>query len=130
MKCKAPTFTIGSCSDSDKTQIQKALDESLEKNSIILAFIASVSAELEGELSMLTLNQRKTVCSGDRVHSQPHHTKCHSQGSSKKQECSTQDGAGENAAQLGKCKLFSISSSKFLTMTSTMIYIIIASNTD
>ena len=79
---------------------------------------------------MLTLNQRKTVSSGDRLHSQASRHHSHSQGSSKKQECSTQDGAGENAAQLGKCKLLRISSLQFLTMTSRMIYIVIASNTD
>merc|ERR1712025_285499 len=45
--CKTPTFTIGTCSDADKTSIQSALNDALDKNAIIIAFIAAVSAELE-----------------------------------------------------------------------------------
>jgi len=45
--CKTPTFTIGTCSDADKTSIQSALNDAIDKNAIIIAFIAAVSAELE-----------------------------------------------------------------------------------
>ena len=46
--CKAPTYTITACTDDDKTNIQTALNDAIEKNGIIIAFIASVTAELEG----------------------------------------------------------------------------------
>ena len=46
--CKTPTFTISTCTDADKTAIQTALDDAVDKNAIIIAFIAAVSAELKG----------------------------------------------------------------------------------
>merc|ERR1711970_1110181 len=46
-KCKTPTFTIGTCTDADKTAIQTALNDALDKNAIIIAFIASINAELK-----------------------------------------------------------------------------------
>merc|ERR1719206_1640496 len=45
--CKTPTFTISTCTDADKTAIQTALDDAVDKNAIIIAFIAAVSAELK-----------------------------------------------------------------------------------
>merc|ERR1711887_442294 len=45
--CKTPTFTISTCSDADKTAIQTALDDAIDKNAIIIAFISAVSAELK-----------------------------------------------------------------------------------
>merc|ERR1719228_2352660 len=45
-KCKTPTFTIGTCTDDDKKNIQEALNDAVDKNAIIIAFIASVTAEL------------------------------------------------------------------------------------
>merc|ERR1712243_388130 len=47
IKCKAPTFTISTCTDADKAAIQTALNDAIEKNAIIIAFIASVTAELK-----------------------------------------------------------------------------------
>merc|ERR1711915_1017556 len=47
VKCKAMTYTIKECSDDDKKNIQKALDGSLGKNAIIIAFIDSVKSELK-----------------------------------------------------------------------------------
>merc|ERR1719431_224457 len=46
-KCKTPTFTIGTCTDADKTAITAALNDAVDKNAIIIAFIASVTAELK-----------------------------------------------------------------------------------
>merc|ERR1719233_5666 len=46
-KCKTPTFTIGTCTDDDKKAIQEALNDAVDKNAIIIAFIASVTAELK-----------------------------------------------------------------------------------
>merc|ERR1712212_1451219 len=46
-KCKTPTFTIGTCSDADKTAIQAALNDAIDKNAIIIAFIASINSELK-----------------------------------------------------------------------------------
>jgi len=45
--CKTPTFTISTCTDADKTAIQTALDDAIDKNAIIIAFISAVSAELK-----------------------------------------------------------------------------------
>merc|ERR1712179_593808 len=42
-----PTFTIGTCTDDDKKAIQEALNDAVDKNAIIIAFIASVTAELK-----------------------------------------------------------------------------------
>jgi len=47
IKCKAPTFTISTCTDADKAAIQTALNDAIDKNAIIIAFIASVTAELK-----------------------------------------------------------------------------------
>jgi len=47
IKCKTPTFTISTCTDEDKTAIQTALNDAIDKNAIIIAFIASVTAELK-----------------------------------------------------------------------------------
>merc|ERR1711881_811732 len=47
VKCKAPTYTIATCTDADKTAIQAALNDAVDKNAIIIAFIASVTAELK-----------------------------------------------------------------------------------
>jgi hypothetical protein len=49
-KCKTPTYTIGECSTADKTAIQTALNDSLDKNGIIIAFIASINVELKGKM--------------------------------------------------------------------------------
>merc|ERR1739838_786937 len=46
-KCKAPTFTVGTCSDADKAAITTALKDAIEKNAIIIAFIASLNSELK-----------------------------------------------------------------------------------
>jgi len=47
VKCKAPTYTIATCTDADKKSIQEALNDAVDKNAIIIAFIASVTAELK-----------------------------------------------------------------------------------
>jgi len=47
VKCKAMSYTIKECTADDKKNIQKALDESLGKNGIIIAFIDSVKNELK-----------------------------------------------------------------------------------
>ena len=47
--CKTPTYTIGECSDADKAAIQESLNDALDKNAILIAFIASVTAELKGK---------------------------------------------------------------------------------
>jgi len=46
-KCKTPTFTVSTCSDADKTAITTALNDAVEKNAIIIAFIASINNELK-----------------------------------------------------------------------------------
>jgi hypothetical protein len=50
--CKAPTFTIGTCSAADKTAIVAQLNDAIDKNAIIIAFISSVVAELKGNAKM------------------------------------------------------------------------------
>jgi len=45
--CKAPTYTIDTCSDADKKAIVLQLNDAVGKNAIIIAFIVSVNAELK-----------------------------------------------------------------------------------
>jgi len=45
--CKAPTYTISTCTDDDKKNIQSALNSAIETNGIIIAFIDSIKAELK-----------------------------------------------------------------------------------
>merc|ERR1712106_969688 len=60
-KCKAPTFTISTCTDDDKTNIQKALNDAIAKNAIILAFTDSVKSELAGKTEVDTLNSHHLI---------------------------------------------------------------------
>ena len=60
-KCKAPTFTISACTDDDKTNIQKALNDAIAKNAIILAFTDSVKSELAGKTEVDTHNSHHLI---------------------------------------------------------------------
>merc|ERR1712123_491649 len=59
-KCKAPTFTISACTDDDKTNIQKALNDAIAKNAIILAFTDSVKSELAATTGSTPSNDQIT----------------------------------------------------------------------